>query len=96
MGTILLRLLTTRLARIVPSFLIRPVIVQGNEGLHLRTCSNKLDKSSKLENKSSIYFQQPSCSLAEKEQADLKEKGIPEELPINRYNGKHFDKEQLK
>ena len=40
-----------------------------------------------LENKSSIYFQQPSCSLAEKEQTDLQEKGIPEELSINKYKG---------
>ena len=58
---------------------------------------NKLVKTLKFENKCSLYFQQPSCSEAEKEQAELPGKRIPEGLPVYNYKGeKNLCKEQHK
>ena len=48
----------------------RTVIVQGFMDFTSESCTNNFAKTSKLGTKF-LYFQQPSCSQAQKEQADF-------------------------
>ena len=72
------------------------MIVQGFMDFTSESCTNNFAKTSKLGTKF-LYFQQPSCSQAQMEQAELQEKGIPEGLPIYNYKGeKVYRKNNLK